>query len=56
LDVERAGLEHNTDKGARRMRIEFIGRKTLYPGYYGHMGMSGSEIIVDRVISLKEME
>jgi len=56
LDVERAGLEHHFDKGGRRMRIDFIGRKTLYPGYYGLMGMSGSEIIVDRVISLKEME
>ncbi len=56
LDVERAGLEHHFNKGGRRMRIDFVGRKTLYPGYYGHMGMSGSEIIVDRVISLKEME
>ena len=53
LDVERAGLEH---KEGRKIRIDFVGRKTLYPGYYGHMGMSGGEIIVDRVISLKEME
>jgi len=53
LDVERVGLEH---KGGRKMRIDFVGRKTLYPGYYGHLGMSGSEIIVDRVISLKEIE
>ena len=53
---ERAGLEHHFEKGTRRMCIDFIGRKTRYPGYYGNMGMSGSEIIVDRVISLKEME
>jgi hypothetical protein len=26
----------------------------MYPGHYGHMGMAGQEIIVDRVISLRE--
>lgn len=52
LDVERVKLDHEWRKVGRRMRIEFIGRKTLYPGYYGHMGMSGQEIIVDRLISL----
>ena len=34
--------------------IEFFGRKTLYAGAYGHFGMSGQEIIVDRVISLRK--
>ena len=36
---------------ARLVAIDFVGRKTAYPGRYGHMGMSNSEIIVDRVIS-----
>ena len=55
LDVERARLGHDfNNANGRRMSIDFIGRKTLYPGWYGHMGMSGSEIIVDRVISLRE--
>lgn len=36
-------------------RIEFLGRRTLLPGHHGHMGMSGHEIVVDRVISLSPM-
>lgn len=52
LDVDRVQLGHDFAHGSRRMRIAFIGRKTRYPGSYGHMGMSGSEIIVDRVLSL----
>jgi hypothetical protein len=54
LDVERANVGHNWQKGGRKMFIEFVGRKTMYPGHYGHMGMAGQEIIVDRVISLRE--
>ena len=54
LDVERARLGHKWQQGGRTALIEFIGRKTMFPGNYGHMGMSGQEIIVDRVISLKE--
>lgn len=54
LDVERAGLGHNWRQGGRKAFIEFVGRQTMYPGQYGHMGMSGQEIIVDRVISLRE--
>lgn len=36
--------------------VEFIGRRTLYPGMQGHMGMSKHELIVDRLISMKEIE
>lgn len=32
-------------------RVEFIGRKTLYRGAYGHMGASDHEIVVDRFLS-----
>lgn len=56
LNVERAKLPHRNRRGGRRVLIEFVGRKTLYPGAYGHMGMSGNEIIVDRVISVKELK
>jgi hypothetical protein len=35
--------------------IEFVGRRTKYAGGYGHMGMFDHEIIVDRVISMKEL-
>lgn len=54
LDVERVNLGHERQRGGRRAFIEFIGRKTMYPGNYGHMGMSGQEIVVDRLISLRE--
>lgn len=36
-----------------RYRVSFVGRKTKYPGGYGHFGLFQSEIIVDRMISLK---
>lgn len=54
LDVERVNLGHTRRRDGRKFFIEFIGRKTMYAGNYGHMGMSGQEIIVDRVISLRE--
>jgi len=54
LDVSRVGLEHHFREGGRKVLIEFDGRKTMYPGSYGHLGMSGHEIIVDHMISLKE--
>jgi hypothetical protein len=54
LDVQRAKLGHKWRQGGRRVFIEFVGRKTMYPGNYGHMGMSGQEIIVDHVISQRE--
>lgn len=54
LDVSRVqGVGHDYRNGPRRMAIEFVGRKTMFPGAYGHMGMSSNEIIVDRLISLK---
>ena len=56
LDVDRAMSDDDVRRAGRRMLIEFIGRQTAYPGNYGHMGMSGNEIIVDRVISLKISE
>ncbi len=56
LDVERVKLGHDFRKGGRKMLIDFIGRKTMFPGSYGHLGMSGNEIIVDRIISIKKAE
>jgi hypothetical protein len=56
IDVSRARLSPGYRRGGHRWMIEFVGRKTLYPGSYGHMGMSGHEIIVDRLISLEEVK
>ena len=36
--------------------IEFIGRKTVHRGRFGHFGMFNHEVVVERVISLRELE
>jgi hypothetical protein len=36
--------------------LEFFGRRTLYRGKYGHFGGSDFELIVDRLIAIKEIE
>lgn len=52
IDVSPTDLDH--EFRGRRAFIEFDGRKTMYPGDYGHLGMSGQYIVVDHVISLRE--
>lgn len=37
-------------------RVDFIGRRTMYKGPYGHFGMFDQELIMDRVISIKLIE
>ncbi|MDR6708346.1 hypothetical protein J2X73_002725 [Novosphingobium sp. 1748] len=54
MNANRVHFDGLTRRNGARWIIEFIGRKTMYPGSYGHFGMSGQEIIVDRVISLWE--
>lgn len=54
IDTSRVRLgKLSRQQGAKRF-IEFVGRKTMYPGAYGHFGMSGQEVIVDQVIVLRE--
>ena len=53
LDMSRVYVDGEHRPRGRKWIIEFVGRKTMYPGEYGHMGLSGHEIIVDRVLSLK---
>jgi hypothetical protein len=36
--------------------VEFIGRRTAVKGHYGHMGASDHAMIVDRMISVREVE
>ena len=36
---------------ARLVAVDFIGRRTAYQGRYGHMGMSNSQVLVDRMIA-----
>jgi hypothetical protein len=37
----------------RIWRIRFVGRKTDRAGTYGHLGMSNSEVLVDRVLEAR---
>ena len=37
-------------------RVEFIGRRTMFLGAYGHLGMSDHYMKVDRMISMKEVQ
>ncbi len=53
IDVSRVGLEDRFQLEGQKVLIEFIGRKTQYPGNYGHMGVSANLIIVDQLISAK---
>jgi len=55
IDVSRVNLKHRHRAGGRKVRLEFIGRQTIGLGYFGHLGMSGKEIIVDRVIASTEL-
>jgi hypothetical protein len=36
-------------------RVEFIGRRTLYPGNFGHLGGYDYEIFVDQPISIRKV-
>ena len=36
--------------------VDFIGRATVFPGHYGHMGVFRHEVIMDRLISMREIE
>lgn len=58
LNIAHVNLPHGFAHGGRDGRavmVEFIGRQTLYPGHYGHLGMSGHEIVVDRLIEAREL-
>lgn len=37
-------------------QIEFIGRRTLRAGFYGHMGVATHEVIADRVLSITPIQ
>ena len=36
--------------------IDFIGRRTKFEGGYGHMGASRHAMVVDRMISMKQLQ
>lgn len=46
------GAPFGSRADGKAYRIEFIGRRTLMPGQHGHMGVSGHEVLVDKLISI----
>lgn len=40
---------------SRMMVLDFVGRRTAYPGSYGHFGMSKSYIVVDRLLTARQI-
>jgi hypothetical protein len=37
-------------------KVDFIGRRSVGAGMFGHFGMSQNEVIVDRLLSIEEVE
>jgi hypothetical protein len=57
LDTTKPGTLGNRHKGFGGLyAVEFIGRRTSYEGAYGHLGGFDQEVLVDRMISIKELE
>ena len=46
----------NEVKSGGVYEVEFIGRRSIGEGHFGHLGMSRNDIIVDRLISTKLLE
>jgi hypothetical protein len=42
-------------RGGGTYAVEFIGRRTAVKGRYGHMGGSDYELIVDRMLAIKQL-
>lgn len=59
-DTPGVGIWLSWDKGpdpsGGLYRVEFIGRRTAYPGRYGHLGVAEHEMIVDRMLAISELE
>lgn len=49
------GGEKETPSGGL-YTIDFVGRRTTFPGHYGEYGFYNQDVIVDRLISIKEVE
>ena len=53
--AEPVNLDWNAVTGGE-YALDFIGRRTTYPGHYGHMGGWDQEVLVDRIISMKQLK
>ena len=49
--------KRDREPDGRLYRVDFIGRRTLYPGLFGHLAIAdGHEVVVDRMISMREVK
>jgi hypothetical protein len=57
-DGESIWLDSGPGRGGRGdlYRVDFIGRKTMYKGAYGHFGMFDQEVVMDRAIKIELIE
>jgi hypothetical protein len=47
---------YNIEASGGLYELEFVGRQTMHRGFSGHLGVSDHEIIVDRLISMRELQ
>jgi hypothetical protein len=48
-------MQRRTPTGAL-YAVEFIGRRSLYSGSFGHFGMFKNDVVVDQMISMKQVQ
>lgn len=48
-------LHDDQQSNSRMFLIDLVGRRTAFSGHYGHMGGSRTEVLVDRIISAREI-
>ena len=51
----KADFRH-TDRNGSLYQLDFIGRKTAQRGFHGHLSSFDHEIVVDRLIGIKQIE
>lgn len=56
LGFAKKPLDDKTETYGGLYEVEFIGRRTMYKGPYGHMGVSDHEVIADHLISMRLVE
>jgi len=56
LDFSSKEMRFDPRLSGELYEIDFIGRRNVYPGYFGHGGGATGEVIVDRIISVKKLK
>lgn len=56
LSLRKSSLYYSMEGRGGLYAVDFVGRRTAERGHYGHMGTSDYEVIVDRLISIRQVE